>query len=233
MIPLNRVPCSSRSQLLQSAQAQAKNTTEVVQPATPPSTQLSPRPLRNTLLATIVSLLLALGAVYLLERLDRRLREANELEPLLGVPLLSEIPSAAFPALAPAPGIVREAFSTLAASLVYFNLERPLASVLVTSPTQGDGKTTVATHLAIALARSGQDVILVEQDLRHPQVALRLGIAPVTGLSEVLTNQAGLSESLVGVGVGEGEEGRLRVLVPDGALRIQQACSHRSGWRRC
>ena len=106
---------------------------------------ISPAPRRNTALAAVVSLLLALGAVVLRERLDRRVRDPNELEPLLGTPLLSVIPRAAFPGRRPAAGPVREAFRTLAASLVYFNIDRPLATVMISSPTKGDGKTTVTT----------------------------------------------------------------------------------------
>ena len=64
-------------------------------------------------------------------------RDPNELEPLLGTPLLSVIPRAAFPGARPAAGPVREAFRTLAASLVYFNIDRPLWTVMVVQPDQG------------------------------------------------------------------------------------------------
>jgi capsular exopolysaccharide synthesis family protein len=156
-----------------------------------------------------VAVLLGLGVIAILERFDRRIRDPDELEPILGASLLSVIPGAAFPGAHPDPGAVREAFRTLAASLVYFNVERPLSTVLVVSPTRGDGKTTVATYLAIALARDGQNVALVDCDLRHPQVAVRLGVEPRAGLSEVLASQVTLSEALAEVDVGDG---RLRVL---------------------
>ena len=92
------------------------------------------------------------------ERLDRTLRDSNDLEPLLGTPLLSRsFPRAAFPGARPSAGPVREAFRTLASSLVYFNIDRPLSTVMISSPTKGDGKTTVSVHLAAALAKDGQD----------------------------------------------------------------------------
>jgi len=65
-------------------------------------------------------------------------------------PLLVEVPSAAFSGGAAQPSVV-EAFSALKASLTYFNVDRPLNSVLVTSAVRGDGKTTVATNLALGL----------------------------------------------------------------------------------
>ena len=79
---------------------------------------------------------------------------------------------------------------------MYFNIDRQLGTVMVSSPTKGDGKTTVAVHLASALAKDGADVILVDGDLRHPQVAEWLGIEPSAGLTDVLTKQAELRDSL-------------------------------------
>ena len=202
---------STASQLssLRSARAAGAESTETLQKATPPSEPISPNPQRNTQLAAVVSLLLALGSVVVVERLDRRLRNSDELEPLLDKPLLSVIPQAAFPGEPPAPGAVREAFRTLAASLVYFNVDRPLSTVMISSPTKGDGKTTVAVHLAAALAQDGQDVVLVDADMRHPQVAVRLGIDPPLGLSDVITGQSEVRDALVEVDAGDG---RLRVL---------------------
>ena len=208
-----RAEFQGQLQLLQAGRDTAENDTQVVQVASPPSTPVSPHPRRNTALAALVALLLALGAVALAERLDRRLRDSSELEPLLDAPLLSVIPRGAFPGERPAPGPVREAFRTLAASLVYFNLEQPIKTVIVGSPTKGDGKTTVAVHLAVALARDGKRAVLVDCDLRHPQVAVRLGIEPPAGVVEVLTEQAKLADALVNVDVGDGS---LEVLAAGG-----------------
>jgi polysaccharide biosynthesis transport protein len=210
--PTAKAQLATQLQELRGARATANENTETIQEALPPATPVSPHPRRNTALAAVISLLLALGAVAIIERLDRRLRDSSELEPLLGAPLLSVIPRAAFPGARPSPGPVREAFRTLTASLVYFNIERPLQTVVIASPTQGDGKTTVAVHLAAALAKDGQNVVLVDCDLRHPQVALRLGIEPVGGLVEVVVGRASVRDVLVDVPVGDRGGGRLRVL---------------------
>jgi capsular exopolysaccharide synthesis family protein len=208
--PVAESELARQLQLLRGIEASAEASTETVTAATPSSDPISPQPRRNTALAALVSLLLGLGAVAIRERLDQRLRDSTQLEPMLGVPLLSVIPEAAFPAARPAPGPVREAFRTLAASLVYFNIERPVATVIVASPTKGDGKTTVATHLAAALASDAErEVMLVDADLRYPQVALRLGIEPSTGLPDVISGQAELEDALVEVDVGGG---RIQVL---------------------
>ena len=207
--PATRDEIARQLQSLRASRAAAKDSTKTVLTAETPKYRISPDPSRNTLLAAVVSLLLALAAVVIRERLDRRLHEADELEPLLGTPLLSVIPRAAFPGARPAGRPVREAFRTLAASLVYFNIDRPVTTVMISSPTKGDGKTTVAVHLAVALANDGQDVVLIDADLRHPQVAVRLGVEPELGVTEVITNQGELDDALVEVDVGDG---RLRVL---------------------
>ena len=64
------------------------------------------------------------------------------------------------------------------------------------SPIKGDGKTSVATNLAVAYARAGKRVILLDADLRSPQVAARMGGEPSPGLSEVLTGGAETEEAL-------------------------------------
>ena len=204
-----RAELTSQLRSLDAARTQAKDSTKTVLTAEVPNEPISPNPERNTALAAVVALLLALGAVVVRERLDRRLRDPDELEPMLGTPLLSVIPRAAFPGASPAAAPVREAFRTLAASLVYFNIDRPVSTVMVASPTKGDGKTTVSLYLAVALAMDGQNVVLIDADLRHPQIGVRLGIEPKVGLSEVLTNQGELEDALVEVDVGDG---RLRVL---------------------
>lgn len=96
----------------------------MIEPANAPG---SPQPRRNTALAGVLALLLAAGLIPLLDRLDRRLREPEELEQLLGM-----VPGNAFPGRVSTP-LVRESFQTLRASLTYFNVDRSLSSVLVTS----------------------------------------------------------------------------------------------------
>jgi capsular exopolysaccharide synthesis family protein len=102
-----------------------------------------------------------------------------------------------------------EAFETLRSSLTYFNVDRPLSTLVVASAAQQDGKTTVAVNLAVAFARDGRDVILLDGDLRFPQVASRLGREVTAGLDTVLVGESSLEEALIDVDAGGG---RLRIL---------------------
>jgi succinoglycan biosynthesis transport protein ExoP len=204
---------------------------QVVQSATVPSTPVSPRPARNAALAFVVALLMAVGLAFVLDRLDRRIRDSEDLASLTGTPLLGEIPSAAFSNRARTP-VALEAFRMLRTNLTYFNVDRPLKSILVTSPLKAEGKTTVATNLAKAMAQAGQDVIFVDADLRGPEVGPGPG-AGEDGLVDVLAGERDLDAVM---GEMEVRGGRLRIL-PSGtpppnpsALLSSDAMRSLLGW---
>jgi polysaccharide biosynthesis transport protein len=168
---------------------------QVVQPATPPSSAASPEPLKNALFALIFAVLFAAALIALVDRLDRRLHDPDDLEKLTGSPLLVHIPPSAFPGSPPDPSVPL-AFQMLRDSLVYFNVDRPLDSLIVVSSLKGEGKTTVAANLAIAYARTGKRIIAMDGDLRSPELALRLGVETTPGISTVLAGDATLEVAL-------------------------------------
>src|SRR5439155_14475653 len=79
-----------------------------------------------------------------------------------------------------------EPLRMLRANLRYFNVDREIKSVLITSAAPAEGKSTIAMHLAAAAASGGSRVLLIEADLRRPSVSTRLGLPGETGLSQVL-----------------------------------------------
>jgi polysaccharide biosynthesis transport protein len=165
---------------------------ELVQPATPPSDRSSPQPLRNVMLGIVLGALLGLGLAALLERIDRRVRTIDELEDLYGLPILARIPRSQRLTRKQAEAIgpqtpEGEAFRVLRTNLRYFNIDRDMRSILVTSPEAGDGKSTVARTLAMTMAEMGDDVVLVEGDLRKGGDLLDVTGSPASGLSNVLT----------------------------------------------
>jgi tyrosine-protein kinase len=205
----SRDQLSQQLQRLRAVRAAQGSNAVVLEPASVPGSPVSPRPVRNTALAAIVAILLGIALAFFVERLDRRLRSPHELEELTGLPLLTSVPASAFPNNQSS-GAEAEAFQTLRASLTYFNVDRPLRTILVASPMKGDGKTTVATNLAVSLTKSGKNVILVDADLRRPQVAERLGVDTDVGLGAVLAGEVTVDEALIDFHV-DAEE-TLRVL---------------------
>jgi capsular exopolysaccharide synthesis family protein len=195
-----------------------------------PTSPSSPKVSRNTILGAIMGLLLGLGFAFLLERLDRRIREPKDLEAVYGLPLLGVVPeSAALARPGGRKGQTRgtlppneaEVFHLIRAHLRYFNVDRELRTLMVASAAPGDGKTTVALHLAGAAARMGSRVLLVEVDLRRPTLAKQLDIPSGPGISDVLIGAVSLREATQSVGLdqpaGDGSRGRTLDLLVAGA----------------
>jgi polysaccharide biosynthesis transport protein len=143
---------------------------------------------------------LGLALVFLLELFDRRLKSLDELNRLLALPHLASLPTTAFKrSLFPgrrregrAVSIARgyaDTFERLRTGLLVFNADRKLKTLIVASAQdEREGKTTVAANLALALAKTGLKVCVVDADLRRPRLARSLGVSDShAGLTDVLT----------------------------------------------
>ena len=206
-------------------------TVKVAQEAFVPTTPSSPKTKTNTVLAGVLGLLFGIALAFLFERFDRRIRKPEELEGIYGLPMLGVVPKSAALARSASrnggkgvalPSAEAEAFSLIRAHLRFFNVDRELCTVLVASPAPGDGKTTIALHLAEAAARSGSRVLLLELDLRQPSLAEQLGIQPGPGLADVLIGAASMVETIQSVDLrapsGEGVAGHALDVLAVGAV---------------
>jgi capsular exopolysaccharide synthesis family protein len=203
----------------------------VASEALPPTSPSSPKTSKNTALGAFLGLLIGLGLVFALERLDRRIGGPEELEAIYRLPLLGAIPQSAALARsartkggkrAVLPPAEAEGFSLIRARLRFFNIDRDLRTVVVASAEPGDGKTMIARHLAEAAARLGSRVLLLEVDLRHPTLAQQLGISPGPGLADVLIGAIPMGEATQSVDLdappGDGAEGRALDVLAAGAV---------------
>jgi len=113
-------------------------------------------------------------------------------------------------------------FSLIRAHLRFFNVDRDLRTVVIASAAQGDGKTTIARHLAEAAARLGSRVLLLEVDLRQPTLVQQLDIESGPGLADVLIGAISIGEAIQSVDLeaapGEGAEGRTLDVLTAGAV---------------
>jgi capsular exopolysaccharide synthesis family protein len=193
---------NDRLDRLKVQQALQTGRAELVQPAGVPSSPSSPKTKRNVILGFLLGALLGFALAALLERVDRRVRSVEELEGLFDAPIIARISRSKVLAGAELRDLlgVQEAedFRILRTNLRYFNVDRELQSVLLASPEPGDGKSTVARGLAAAMAEVGEDVALLEADLRKESDFRTPTGRPAEGLSNVLAGTP-LDEVLIEV----------------------------------
>jgi polysaccharide biosynthesis transport protein len=210
----------------------------LVRPATL-GVQVQPKPVRNTLLGLMLGLILGLGLAFLREALDTRVRSADEVEERLGVPLLARVPrpprrlgrSDRLVMIDDPDGPDAEAFRILRANVDFARNETDAKVLLVTSAAEGQGKSTTAANLAVALARAGERVVLADFDLRRP-VIHRFFDLDGPGVTQVATGSAPLDEALapiplvwqgarassIGVGNGMRQLGGMLQVLPAGSI---------------
>lgn len=179
-----------------------------VELAYPPRTPISPRPQQDAMLYAAVGLLGTGGIAFLFEYLDDTIKTQVDVEGKLGLPVIgfvSEIKNGggknkkenAGTVVANQPrSPVSESFRSLRTSLEFFNFESSLKSLIITSPVEEAGKSTIATNLAIVIAQSGKRVVLLDADLRRPNVHKLLNTTNRMGLSNMLRGQAGIKDVL-------------------------------------
>jgi polysaccharide biosynthesis transport protein len=164
---------------------------EIVQPALEPSSPSSPTTARNVVLGLLVGLVLGIALALVREGSDRRVKDVDALEEIFGAPVLAAITDMDDVDAA------TESFRTLRAQLRYFSVDRNIRTVLVTSAVAGEGKTTVASNLALAAgAISGSRTLLIEADLRKGDLAGVLGVKQSPGLVQVLSGEAHLHSAI-------------------------------------
>lgn len=173
------------------------------------NTPVKPQKLKTLAIALFGGLLAGLGVVLGLDRLDSSLRSVDQAEHELGLGALAALPdagkgkdgSSGLVMLDDGGSSAAEAFRTLRASLSLLGEESTRRLLLVTSAVPAEGKTYTSVNLAIALAKQGYRTLLVDADLRQPQVAnVLLGKVQkrheLPGLSDVLSGEASLDQSV-------------------------------------
>lgn len=167
---------------------------ELIQEARIPSSSVSPKPVRDGILGVLVGLLLGVGISFLREQLNDRLRSADEVEQISGLPLLARLPlddetakgSAGVVVLERPNSPLAEAVRSLRTSIQYLGVDQPIKLIVVTSSMPGEGKSLVAANLAAMFAQADYRTLLVSADLRRSSIDEVFGKHPpspgLTGL---------------------------------------------------
>jgi len=178
---------------LEIAAALQGGTVEVVGEAEVPDDPVAPRPFLAFLLSIPAGLFAGLLLAALVSYLDRRLKREEQVEALAQLPVVASIPRRSERLVRRRAGggvwadpVEAESYGRLATNLRFFNFDRQVKTVLVTSAIPEEGKTTVTLRLAAALAGAGQGVLAIEADLRRPTFTDYFSIQFPHGLSGVL-----------------------------------------------
>ena len=141
--------------------------------------------------------------------LDRRIRSAAEIERLFEVPVIGTLPvdhrldgkstildAGAAAQLHDAGGAMAEALRELRTNLSFLDVDQPPRIIVVTSSMQAEGKSTVTANLAVTMAAAGENVVVVDGDLRRPTLVDVFNLVPGVGVTDVLTGTAELEDVL-------------------------------------
>lgn len=174
----------------------------IVTPAVAPTSPSSPNVRLNLILGLLVGLASGVAVAVLRALFDTRIRGEADLRRVTDAPVLGGVSFDADAVKKPlltqsAPQSPRaESFRQLRTNLQFAHVSHRSKAVLVTSSLPGEGKSTTATNLAIALSQAGQSVALVDADLRRPMIADYLGLERHAGLTTVLVGQADINDML-------------------------------------
>ena len=175
-------------------EAQTLTNVTVVNPAKVPSGPIRPNTTINTLLGLVVGLMLAVGLVFFIEYLDDTLKTADDIQQTLGLTTLgtvlrlsSQQRGQSLLAAEQPKSSFAEALRALRTNIQYSSIDKPIKTVLVTSAGPSEGKSTLASNLAVVMAQAGLRTVLIDGDLRRPSVHKIFA----------LNNQRGLTNALV------------------------------------
>jgi Mrp family chromosome partitioning ATPase/capsular polysaccharide biosynthesis protein len=189
---------------LQIAEASANGNFLVIVPATAPGSPASPKPVKSAVFGFIVSLFFGVALAFVINQFDTRVRSYREISDILGLPVVGRVPfikrrsdeQGILVAVTDPEGSVSESLRVLRRNLEWSGIDERLKSLVITSLGKSEGKTATVCNLAVTLARGGSKVLLIDADLRHPQVHRAFGIPNVAGLTSVVLGKASLEHAM-------------------------------------
>jgi capsular exopolysaccharide synthesis family protein len=197
---------------VQLAENQNVGNAQIVSPAVAPKSAVSSSKKITLIAGIVVGSLLYVVTAFILELADPSIKTTKELRNIFRYTLLGMIPASRkkvkLGGLKTAPAgperqvrdmpnsIISQAYRMLQANLKFLSPDRQLKALVVTSSVPKEGKSTVSTNLAVAIAQLGSRVLLIDADLHHPQQHHIWELTNEVGLSEVIVGQAELKKAV-------------------------------------
>ena len=192
--------------------------------ATSAAAKVRPQPVRYGLIALALGLVVGIALALLREAFDSRVKDAALIGERLGMPLLARVPAPSrsfkhrLVMLARPDSLDAEPFRVLRKNLEFANAAHGAKAILVTSGGEGEGKSTTVANLAVAFARAGRHVVLVDLDVRRPRLDSFFELDDVAGLADYTAGRVDLNYAATPISLNgaSAEGGRLEV-IPIGA----------------
>ena len=171
----------------------------MIDPANEPLEPASPRPLFNTVVAVLLGLLAVIAVAFVWEKLDDRVKTQEDVERVTGLATIGQIsrmpgerdrkPFYRLATLLYPRSPAAEAFRALRTNLEFASVDKMFRTIVITSSVPREGKTVIASNLAVAFAQSGRKVILVDADLRRPNIHEMFGLRNDRGLTDMVRSE--------------------------------------------
>ena len=181
--------------LLASTDQGSANTINVLDAPVVPPQPVNDRWYLLVLVAAVIGAAIATAGAYLLEFLDDRLVDVEQIQQVTGLTTVGTVPDVKFEAADQVLVMLHnphstdaEAIRVLRTNLLFASVDHKLNSLLITSPTPGEGKSFIGSNLAVAFAQTGKRVILVDADLRKPTVHRIFGLVNNIGVTSALVS---------------------------------------------
>ena len=195
----------SQQNLLASTATLSSDPGQVVEDALRPTSPVSPKHKLDLALGLLLGLIAGVVLASLRDQARDRIQGPPLVARSLDAPILGSIPrthrllvgTAHLASVDEPHGQAAEAYRTLRTNLLAVCRESKAKTILITSARQGEGKSSTAANLAVALAQAGRSVVLISADLRNPRVHAVFGIGNEQGLGQVLDGTLSLNEAIV------------------------------------
>jgi capsular exopolysaccharide synthesis family protein len=167
--------------------------------AVTPGNPISPKPTISLVLGIVLGILGGLVLAAVVEALDRSVRSSSQVDAILRAPLLAVIPNRRRDrqiVTTNEADSLGEPYRALRTSIRFLDPDHPVSTIIISSPEEGEGKTTLTANLAMAMAKAGIQVIVVDADLRHARLGEVFGVETGAGLTSVVTGDLPLADAL-------------------------------------
>jgi succinoglycan biosynthesis transport protein ExoP len=189
------------------------NNVRVLERAIVPSLPVRPKPVQNLLIGLSLGLGFGIGLAFLIEALDNTIKTQADVEQLLGTPVLGLVPIIGTTAadgsnaadnvrerdlgvFIDPKSVAAECCRSIRTNILFMSPDRPLRTLVVTSPSPQEGKTTTAINLSITMAEAGGRVLVIDTDMRRPRLHKSFGVPNQVGISSVVVGKATLAEAI-------------------------------------